>query len=80
MDNIHGWGMRGIRTRNTGLTGINSLARWYLLRDSYVEDIPWCELDDPPDVGVSGDIGGDRSSGIIEELTNTNEDISSKST
>ena len=80
MDNIHGWGMRGIRTRNTGLTGINSLARWYLLRDSYVEDIPWRELDDPPDVGVSGDIGGDRSSGIIEELTNTNEDISSKST
>mmetsp|Transcript_7588 Transcript_7588/g.11005 ORF Transcript_7588/g.11005 Transcript_7588/m.11005 type:complete len:844 (+) Transcript_7588:228-2759(+) len=80
MDNLHDWGLHGIRTRETGLRGATSVERGFLLRDLYVEEIPQRELDDPADLRVFEDTGDSRTSGIIEELTNTNEDLSSRST
>jgi len=70
LENLHDWGLRGIRSRQAGLAG-GFLSRGVPLRDAFIGDIPIRELDDPPDRDFDNSTASSTGIGIIEELANT---------
>ena len=74
MEQLHDWGLRGVRANRGCFTGGN-IQRVYAIMDRYRQEIPQRELNDPPDwsetssecdsdgviVELSGEISEDKS-------------------